>query len=73
MGLKNSSSTESTPNPPSKNYRVWQCMKFVWVGVYYNFCLCMVIFYGFDPMGFITILHHHLGNIFVIFSNHLSG
>ncbi len=28
---------------------------------------CGGFFYGFDPMGFIAILQHHLGNMFVIF------
>ena len=35
-----------------------------------TFLLFQVIFYGFDPMGFITMRNHHLGNMFVIFSNH---
>ena len=32
----------------------------------------LVIFEGFDPMGFITIFHHHLGNMFGTFSRHLN-
>ena len=35
-------------------------------------CSNTVIFYGFDPVGFITIFHHHVGRIFWdVFSNHL--
>ena len=26
----------------------------------------LVIFYGFDPMGFITISHHHLGEYVLV-------
>ena len=32
------------------------------------FCLGTVIFDGFDPMGFITIIHHRVGEYFLVHS-----
>ena len=35
-------------------------------------CVFLMMFYGFDPMGFITMVHHHLGEYvwMFYFSNH---
>ena len=29
-----------------------------------DLCFFLMMFYGFDPMGFITMVHHHLGEYF---------